>query len=109
VSQYEAFVADVMDQLKKLAVGALKDQLAALQADTKAFLKDSDTKLKKWAQLRIEGDLDEEDVNFLVGSQVALAKMNALTQAGLSAIRLKKLREQITDIVVKAALARFIP
>lgn len=109
MSMFDEFTRDVLEGVKALAVGALKDQLTALQSDAMAFIKSSEAKLKKWGELLRQGEIDDQDLAILVRSQKGLAKMATLTAAGIAATKVKRLRDQLISIVTNAALKAFLP
>ena len=93
--------------LKDGVVDIVKDEagefLDQAKDDGKAFLDESKDRLKKWTVMLKEGKLDKEDFAFLIKGQKDLAKMNALTQAGMAAIQIDRIRVAVIDLVIKAA------
>jgi hypothetical protein len=106
---FDEFTRDVLDGVKALAVGALKDQATALRSDALAFIKSSEAKLEMWGEQLQQGEIDEQDMATLVRSQKGLAKMATLTAAGIAATKVKRLRDQLISIVSNAALRAFLP
>jgi hypothetical protein len=50
-----------------------------------------------------DGTLAPKDFAFLVRGKKDLATMNALTQAGLAAIRIDQIRSAMIDLIITAA------
>ena len=47
--------------------------------------------------------MSKDELDFLIRGKKDLAKMNALTQAGLTAVRIDQIRLALIDLLVKAA------
>lgn len=109
MSAFDDFIEDVLDGTKQLAVGVLKDLALEIRDDTKDFLKKSRERLEKWTGMLAEGALDEEEFAFLVEAQKDLLKMKLITKAGISAAQIRRLRDDIISLVIRAAIGRFLP
>ena len=96
---FETLKTGVVDIAKTEAA----DFLDEAKDDGKEFLEESKDRLLKWTKMLSEGKLDKEDFAFLIKGQKDLAKMNALTQAGMAAIRIDRIRVAVIDLVIKAA------
>lgn len=103
MSEFDDFRTAVIDGAGELARTLLKGSIKAARADAEAFVTKSATKLKKWTRLLAEGELSRDEFETLVRSQKDLAELNALTQAGVSAIKVTKFRNELTGLVVKTA------
>lgn len=68
--------------------------------DAERLLKKMRKNLRRWTKLLERGDLSTQDFEFLVQSNVASAKMSALEQSGLAAIRLQAYRTSIFNMIV---------
>lgn len=94
-------------ELKKGAKGVAKKEAAKFQkeanADGKAFLEAIKHDLKIWTQQVAKGKMSMEDFEFLVKGKKDLAKMKALTEAGLSAVRIDRIRMAMIDLIITAA------
>jgi len=71
--------------------------------DGKQFLDDLKDDLVRWTKLVEEKKLTKDEFKFLVNGQKDLAKMHALTQAGMAAVRIDRMRVALVDLVIKAA------
>ncbi len=95
------------DTVKKGVVDIAKEEAADFldqaKDDGTAFLEESKDRLKKWTQMLKDGTLDKDDFAFLIKGQKDLAKMNGLTQAGMAAVRIDRIRVAVIDLVIKAA------
>ena len=59
--------------------------------------------LDEWARQLAAGKLSKSDFDFLVRGKKDLAEMNALTQAGLAAVRIERIRTASIDLITTAA------
>ena len=100
---------DFVDAVLTGAKGLAKNTLAGFEdqagQDAKAFLDKMTSDLQKWAKLRAEKKLTDEEFKDLVEGKTALAEIHALTQAGIAAIKLEKFRTELVKLVIDTALA----
>jgi len=94
-------------ELKKRAKAVAKQEAAKFQkeanADANAFLDAIKSDLKAWTARVADGRLSMEDFEFLVNGKKDLAKMKALTDAGLSAVRIDRIRMAMIELIITAA------
>ena len=76
--------------------------------DAKEFLGSSREKLQRWITALSQGAIDQDDFEWLMSSQKELAKLNALTRQGLSAIKMERFLNGVVDIIISTVF-RLIP
>ncbi len=108
MSKFDDFFSGVVDGVKDIAKGDLKSLLDAGREDAEAFLENSKTQLKRWTEKLAAGTLDKEEFTDLVEGRVELAKMFALTQAGISAARIQRFRDKLIKLVIDKAFSIFL-
>lgn len=86
-----------VDDLTKMTVRKYRKQA---KKDADRLLKDMRRDLRRWTRLLERGELTTMDFEFLVKSNVASAKMSALQQSGLAAIRLQAYRSSIFNMII---------
>ena len=109
-------MADFMEFLNKLKNDILELGKHELTEHSDEFLKDGQDfvnevkeDLKTWTKQLAAGEMSEEEFKMAVSGKAELAKMKAITQLGLTKIRIDKLKQGIIDTVVSAAITTFIP
>ena len=105
MSKFDDFVNAVLAGTKDLAKKTIEGFEVQAGADAKAFTDKLKNDLQRWAQLRVEKKITDQDFLDLVSAKKALAEMHALTQAGLAAIKLEQFRTALIKLVVDKALA----
>ncbi|MEN2283404.1 hypothetical protein AAGF08_14760 [Algoriphagus sp. SE2] len=99
---------EIFDELKKgaseLSSSTLNEYKDEAEADLKDFLSDSKASLERWTLLLASGDLTKKDFEWLVQSQKDLLVMKALSQAGLSKIRLDQFKTGSINLVIGTIL-----
>lgn len=99
----------IWDTLKNsvldLAKSEVKDFTDDAIKDGEAFLAASKERLMRWTQLLIDKKITQDDFEFLVKGLKDLAQMDLLLQAGLTAIKVDKLKNGIIDIIIKTAIS----
>ena len=99
---------DIRDQLGGLAQRDLKNFSSEGKQDAEAFLTQSRSKLEKWMQLLADKKIDEDEFRWLVESQKAAARMEALRKANAGTMQIEKFRDSVLQIVVKTAITAAI-
>jgi hypothetical protein len=103
MAKFDDFMSGVKTGIIDIATKEAKDYLGAAQADGHAFLDALKADLQTWTQQLASGALSPGDFAFLVRGKKDLATMNALTQAGLAAIRIDKIRAAVIELIITAA------
>jgi hypothetical protein len=98
-----------LNQIEKdvitLATNSFKDFAKQGIADGKTFLGQIQAQLITLAQQRAGDEISEAEYQDGVSDLKALAKMEAIKQAGLAQAAIDKFTNGIVDIVIRAALA----
>ena len=97
------FLTAVEAGLKTAATGTLSGYEAEVITDGQAFLATAKADLQTWTTQLAEGEITAADLADNVAGNIDLAKLQALTDAGIAAEALQTLRSTITKIVVDAA------
>lgn len=100
----ESLLKDIKSQLEFL----LKNQIqlfSKIETDIDTFVKLTEQKIIKWQNLYAEGNLDEEDLKWLLKSQKDLLVLEGLKNLGLSQIKINKLKNDILNILFKAIIS----
>ncbi|MEQ8702080.1 MAG: hypothetical protein RLT05_36645 [Bauldia litoralis] len=109
MKDFDDFVADVLEGVKALAVGALKDYAQHLTTDAGSFLESTREKVERWGNALAEGQLTAQEFSFLMKSQKDLAILASLAAAGITAARLKRLRDDLMELIIGRAIGFFVP
>ena len=109
MATFDDFIADVLEGVKALAVGALKNYATELTSDTRSFLESTREKTERWGSALRDGQLTPQEFSFLMKSQKDLALMAALAAAGIGAARLKRLRDDLIELIIGRAIGFFSP
>ena len=99
----DAFLDALRDEITDLAATHLEEARDAALEDGEAFLKQTQDDLKRWARLLEQGELSQNEFEWLVRGQKDLAEMEALKQAGLAAARAERFRSALIDRIVGTA------
>jgi hypothetical protein len=100
---FDSFLKELKAGVKEIAKTEAADFVKEATSDGKDFLQTIKADLKKWTRQRVEGKLSKKDLEFLVQGKQDLAKMEALKQAGLAAVRVDRIRVAVIDLILSAA------
>ena len=103
MSTFDDFIHDVESSVTSIAATQAGAFAAQARADGQAFVDALKTDLQTWTQEVAAGTLAPADFEFLVRGKADLAKMNALTAAGMAAVAIDQLRSSIITAIVTAA------
>jgi hypothetical protein len=109
MSQWDDFLTTIVDGVKAAATGDIANFLTEATADAKAFVAAAQSDLQTWTSQLAQGGIDADDFADNVKGEAALAKLAALTEAGIAAEALQTFRDQLLNIVVGAAEKVFLP
>lgn len=104
MADFNQIFNDIKNQLGPLAEKDIKEFADQGKQDAEAFLEQSREKLQKWVQLLAEGQIDEDEFQWLVESQKAAAEMEALRAANAGTMRIEQFRDTVLNVVVKTAV-----
>ena len=107
-SPFSAFVSDVKKGAKALGKDLFKEFQKQATKDAKAFLDASKANLRKWTRQLADGDMSKREFQDLVKGEKDLAKLHALTEAGIATARLERFRSGLITLVIDSAFGRFL-
>lgn len=96
---FAAILERILRGARTLAEITVREYEDEAVSDARDFLGESEDNLKRWTELLAEGRLSTEDFEWLVRSQVDLAKMHALRQTGLAMIRVDLFKQSLLNLV----------
>lgn len=105
---FDAFLETLKTDLSELVTDFGEDLKDDLLKDAKSFAQNTKEDLIRWSKQLKDGELSQEDFEFLLKAKKDLAEMEALKQRGLAQVKLDKLKLAIIDAVagsVKKAIA----
>ncbi|MBI4369154.1 MAG: hypothetical protein HY547_02875 [Elusimicrobia bacterium] len=95
---------DIFNELKKgvadIAKREAKEYVKQAQEDGQAFLDNLKIDLELWARQLAEGKMSKADFEFLVKGKKNLAEMKALTQTGIAAARVDRVRTAFVNLAI---------
>lgn len=100
---FETFFQELKDGAIDIAKNEASDYIREATDDGQEFLESIKDDLQTWMRQAAEGQLSKEDLAFLIRGKRDLAQMKALTQAGLAAARIERMRTAAIDLVISAA------
>ena len=108
MADFDEFLDVLKKNIEELAEKSWKDYRQAAIDDGEEFLNQCKEDLRRWTKLLAEGQLTQDDFEWLIQSQKDLAEVKALTQAGLTLIRLDRFRNALIDLVIETAFDVFL-
>lgn len=109
MSDFSDFADLVKSGAAKLAIGELKGFAEQARADADDFLQRSRKKLERWTGKLARKELSGDQFEFLVKSEVDLAEVAALAQAGAALAAIQRFRDGLVNLVVSSATKVFLP
>lgn len=101
---FDQLFKSLKDGVLDLSTTSLNEFKDEFKDDTINFLNSSKTRLEKWTKLLKEGSIDKEDFEFLVNAQKNLFEMKLLKQAGLTRIRMDKLKSKVFEKIIQVVI-----
>jgi hypothetical protein len=98
---FEELLSSLRDGIKELVEQSWSEYKTGAAKDAKAFLEKTKGDIKRWTDLVAEGKLTISEFEFLLKAKRDLATLEALKQAGLTAVRLNKFRNDLFATIVK--------
>jgi len=102
------FLNALKEDLLNFAEINLKEYKNELLKDGNEFAIKAKKDIERWGQQLLSGKLSQKDFEFLVKGKKDLAEMEALKQAGLTKIRIAKIKDGLIGIVINSALKTFL-
>ena len=109
MSLFDDVLSALKDNLLNVASEQAEEFADELMKDSMAFVKEAEQDLKEWTKQLANGKMTPAGFELAVRGKADVAKMEALKQAGLAAIRLDKLKKTLIDTVVNTATGVFLP
>ncbi|MFD1604150.1 hypothetical protein ACFSJW_08405 [Flavobacterium artemisiae] len=100
---------ELKNRLKNVITKSYADFKPELEKDLNAFLEKSREKLERWILLFSSGSLTEEELEWLLKSQLDLVALQTLQTTGISKIKLNSLKNNIISTIFKFILELIIP
>jgi hypothetical protein len=101
--KFDDFLAEVRIGITQLAKLEAKDFVKQATGDSQQFVDALEPDLRLWTQQLEAGQLSKPDFEFLVTGKSNVAQMKALTQAGVTAIRIDQIRAALIKLIITAA------
>lgn len=105
----DKLIEELKNKLKAIITKSYKDIKPELEKDLNAFLETSKEKLERWILLFSNADITEEELEWLLKSQLDLVAFQALQTTGISKIKLNTLKNNIIKTIFKFILEIIIP
>ncbi len=104
----DQFVTLAREGLADLARNTVKTAADEARGDLQEFLADSETRLRKWAELLALGQLTREDFEILVRAQVTVLQFHRLVIAGKTKATVAKVRDGLTSLLIRSAVSALL-
>jgi hypothetical protein len=103
MAKFDDLLNELKDGLLQIARTEAVGFVEQAKSDGQAFLTALEADLKTWTEQLAAGQLSPNDFKFLVQGKADLARMNALTQAGLASVRIDRIRSAMIDLIITVA------
>lgn len=107
MAAFDDFWKSLKCDLAELVKSTMKGYAKQAKADLDRFLSNSKDDLQRWTKMLAANKLTRDDFQWLVLGKRDLAQMEALKQAGLAMIRIKRFQYAVLDLVITAAFKSF--
>lgn len=108
MSNFDDFIDTIEKGVEELAKKTLKGFKEEAVDDAKAFLEGSKDDFKRWTKLLAQGELLQDDFEWLVLGRKDVAELHALKQAGLALVRIDRFKNALLDLVIDTAFDVFL-
>lgn len=105
----DKLLEELKSKLKAFISESYKDFKPELEKDLNSFLETSKEKLERWMLLFSSGNLTEDELEWLLKSQLNLLTLQALQAAGISKIKLNAIKNNIIKMIFKIIIKMIIP
>jgi hypothetical protein len=96
---FEKLLVELREEIVTEATGQFGKEAKVIVADLRVYLDSSKEKLKKWSLLFVSGDIDKDELAWLLKSQKDLLTMQSLVKVGVSKIKAGHFKNKIISIV----------
>lgn len=108
VTEFEDFFSRVLALVAVAVASMFEEYQDILRESTEAFLVDSTEELARWSGLLAAGAITPRDYSALVRARSAIARMEALSLAGMTRGEVSRFRSLLVESVVAAAIKVFL-
>jgi len=108
MTNLENFWKDIQKGVVELAEQNLKDYKDSAINDGLAFIVKGKEKISLWVQQLADGEINQNDFEFLFNSQKDLMEMQALTKLGLAKARMDQFKSDLVNLVISKGLKTII-
>lgn len=105
----DLLIEELKDKLKVIITKSYKENKTELEKHLNTFLETSKEKLERWMFLFSIGDLTEDELEWLLKSQLDLVTLQALQTTGISKIKLNALKNNIIKMIFKVITEMIVP
>jgi hypothetical protein len=109
MSAFDGFLREIVSGAEDLARTTLTEAVAQAREDTEDFLRETESDLRRWTQELAAQELSQAEFEDLVKGEADLARLHALTEAGIALARLDRFRDGLINLVVNTAIRTFLP
>lgn len=106
---HNKLIEELKSKSKTIIINSYKSNKYELEKDLNTFLETSKEKLERWIILFSTGDLTEEELEWLLKSQLDLMTLQALQTTGISKIKLNAIKNNIIKTIFKVIIDMIIP
>lgn len=106
---HNKLIEELKSKSKAIIINSYKSNKSELEKDLNTFLETSKEKLERWMILFSTGDLTEEELEWLLKSQLDLMTLQALQTTGISKIKLNAIKNNIIKTIFKVIIGMIIP
>lgn len=99
MSEFDDFLEILKDDLLDLAKDFGDDLKDEIIDDGTAFAQNAKEDLEEWNRMLANGELSQEDLEWLIEAKKDLAEMEALKQKGIAKAKIDNLRSAIIETV----------
>lgn len=103
---FDIILKEIKEEITALATEKFNTQSTAIAQDVEAYLAHSKEKLKKWGQLFKEGQIDKEELTWLLKSQKEVFLLKSLQHIGVSSIRIGHFKNKIVNTVLSKMIVK---
>lgn len=104
-----SFIKDLIktieQELKNLVKTKVEARALELRQYIETFLKENVADMERWGKLVTEGSLTRDEFSWLVKSKRDLLELEFLKLAGYSLVEAEQTRDEVLQLVIKAALS----
>jgi DNA-binding protein H-NS len=97
--ELDQYLASITDESKKMAIEEFKALLKSAKSDQEQLAKETAKKIEKWLEMRIKGELDNDELESLLNSRRRTIRQSLNTLQIQSRDRVQKVSLGLLNIV----------